>query len=474
LNDCCPADADLKEGKTPHWVELSVLSLARLLPGFSAVPAEKILVAVRGAAWTAAGYGGSQAFRLVSTLVLARHLLAPEAFGLVALVNVFLTGLDMLSDLGIGMDVVQHRRGDDAAFINTAFLIQVGRGLLLWAVAVALAFPFALLYNQPQVRLLASVGALSVAVRGVSSGSVWLMTRHVQLKKLAFLNLSGEAAGFMVSVAWAVVSPTAWALVAGRLAMTVTFTVGSHLLAENRVSLTWDRLAARDIFVFGTGIFLSSATYFLGGEAERLVVAKFITVAELGCLSLALTLASAPAQAVGQVVGQVFFPLISQSIREDRSKAAHHFEHSRLVFSALAVILGIGFIAYSHRVVALLLPPKFAMTGWMLQILGFRAAQQIFAAPTSSLILACGDSRRGAIANTVRLASMMAGVWIGFTYYGLRAAVAALAFSYVAAYLVLLPGLAKHMRPVLGAELRSFAAFVSAMVMACVLPWPGR
>ena len=58
--------------------------------------------------------------RLGSTLLLAR-LLAPQSFGLVALVNVFLGGLEMLTDLGIGLDVVQHKRGDDPKFINTAF-----------------------------------------------------------------------------------------------------------------------------------------------------------------------------------------------------------------------------------------------------------------------------------------------------------------------------------------------------------------
>lgn len=458
----------------PHWLEASVLSCAHRLPGFKTASSDRILVAVRGAAWTAAGYGGSQVLRFVSTLVLARQLLAPEAFGLVALVNVFLTGLDMLSDLGIGMDVVQHRRGDDPAFINTAFLIQVGRGLVLWVIAMALAGPFALLYHQPQVRLLASVGALSVALRGVASGSVWLLTRHVQLKRLAWLNISGDAVGLLVSVVWAVVSPTAWALVAGRLAMTLAYTIGSHLIARNRVSLTWDKLAARDLFTFGTGIFLSSATYFLCGEGERLVIAKFITVAELGCLSLALTLSAAPAQAIGQIAGQVFFPLLSQSIREDRSKAARHFAASRTVFSTLAVLLGVGFIAYSNRLVALLLPPKYAMTGFMLQLLGFRSAQQVFASPTSYLILACGDSKRGAIANTARTVSMFAGIWIGFTKYGLHGAISAMAFSYVAAYLILVPGVAKNLRPVLGLELRSYALFAIAMVLASILPWPGR
>lgn len=462
-------------GKDLSWAESSALRALRLVPGLEAAgPSSRILVALRGSAWTIAGYGGSQLLRLASTLVLARHLLAPEAFGLVALVNVFLTGLDMLSDLGIGMDVVQHKRGDDPAFINTAFLIQVGRGIILWAIATALAYPFALFYHQPKVTLLAMVGAFSVAVRGVASGSVWLMTRHVQLRKLMLLNISGDAAGFVVSVAWAVISPTAWALVAGRLAMVVAFTIGSHLVAENRVSLCWDKAAARDIFIFGTGILLTSIAYFLGGEAERLIVGKFITIAELGCFSLALTLSAAPAQALGQVVGQVFFPMISQSVREDREAAARHFRSARLVFLVLSILLGVGFIAYSNRLVSILLPPKYAMTGWMLQLLGFRAAQQVYTSPTSSLILACGDSKCGAYANMTRLVLMVGGLWLAFTSFGIHMAIAVLAISSAIAYAVLIPGVARHLRRVLWLEVAGFALFVFTAGLAAIIPWPWR
>jgi len=152
-------------------------------------------------------------------------LLGPQAFGLIALVNVFLSGLDMLSDLGIGMDVIQHRRGDDPRFINTAFTIQASRGLFLWIIATALAYPFASFYNQPEVRWLAIVGAFSVAVRGVASSSVWLMTRHLQIRKLTVLSVSSEVAGLVVSLTWAYISPTAWALVAGRVGASVAYTV---------------------------------------------------------------------------------------------------------------------------------------------------------------------------------------------------------------------------------------------------------
>ena len=127
----CGADALDNDLSSLERASITVLGY---VPGMRRVASSRrMILAIRGSFWTIVGYAASQLLRLASTLVLARQLLSPQAFGLVALVNVFLTGLDMLSDLGIGMDVVQHARGDDPAFINTAFLIQAGRGFILWA-----------------------------------------------------------------------------------------------------------------------------------------------------------------------------------------------------------------------------------------------------------------------------------------------------------------------------------------------------
>ncbi len=44
----------------------------------------------------------------------------PRCFGLMALVQVFVTGLVMFSDVGLGQSVMQNKRGDEDDFLNTA------------------------------------------------------------------------------------------------------------------------------------------------------------------------------------------------------------------------------------------------------------------------------------------------------------------------------------------------------------------
>ena len=87
-------------------------------------------LAMRGSLWIMGGYGMSQALRMGCNLILTR-LLFPEAFGLMTLVNTVLIGLGMFSDVGTNQSVIQNERGEDPAFLNTAWTIHIIRGFAL-------------------------------------------------------------------------------------------------------------------------------------------------------------------------------------------------------------------------------------------------------------------------------------------------------------------------------------------------------
>jgi O-antigen/teichoic acid export membrane protein len=443
------------------WVDRMALRVLGAIPGMGRRGVSSTVKrAVHGSSWTLIGYAGTQVVRLASNILLARFLLGPEAYGIVALVNVFLGGLEMLSDLGVGMDVIQHPRGDDRSFINTAFLIQAVRGLILWLVIIAFAHPFATFYKQPAVFWLIVVGGSSTLVRGFTSGSIWTMSRHVQLRRLTILTLVGEFAGFVVSLVWALVSPSAWSLVIGRTAVAVVFVAGSHLLSEYAISTAWDRSAAKDILLFGAGIFVSTSTYFLAGEAERLVVAKFITIIELGCFSLALTISSAATAGLKQIVTQVFFTLVAKALRENIVVARRQYEIVRYFLLVVSVVLGITFLIGGPLIVKILLGPKYLMAGWILQLMGVRSALELFTMLTASMLFAVGTSKYAALANISKLIFLAVGLTISFGWFGFTQALWVLAIAPMANYIPYVIGLRRLVKPVFKTEMVCFAGFV--------------
>jgi O-antigen/teichoic acid export membrane protein len=459
LETVASGEAEIVEhGNSP--LEKFLVRAVRSIPGLRSIEPRRLITAFHGSAWTFAGYGGSQLLRLTSMVILARHLLGPKAFGLVALVNVFISGLNLLTDLGIGTDIIQHRRGDEAKFVDTAFVIQACRGAILWIIASCLAYPFARFYHQPQVLPLALAASITVLASGLTSGSIYTLMRHVRLKRLTLLRMAAEAAGLIVSVVWAILSPTAWSLVVGRVTAESFFAIGSHFITDQKMSWVWDRDAAKDIMAFGVGMFASSATYFLAGEAERLVVGKFVDLVVLGCFSLALSITSAATSGMQQILQRVFYPMIASSARESQDVARRHYTKVRLILLIICGLMALTFIAGGKWIVAVLLGPKYLMAGWILQLLGFRAALELFTSTTTQMLFALGTSKYAAAGNLSKLAFLAVGLTVAFGKYGFTSAIWVLAISPIFAYIPLLFGIRSRFRTVLWTEITTFASLL--------------
>jgi O-antigen/teichoic acid export membrane protein len=429
--------------------------------------------AIRGSAWFITGYVLTQLLRTGSTLILARYFLGPESFGVVGLVAVFLGGVSMFSEMGIVTNIVQHPRGDDSEFLNTAFSIQAARGFAIWIVSLLAAYPLATFYGQPEVFPLLAVAGLSETIRGLTSTSTWTLNRHLSLSKLTFLSVTSEAVGSGISIVWAVISPSAWALVARTVANAFAYTVGSHFIGKRAVRFGWNQAAAKDIAQFGGWISLATAMHFLGGQGERLILAKFITAQELGCFSLAVMISAVPSRGISQLVNQIYLPMISQTVRTSPTATVRDFLRARRVFFAVGLLAGIGFLGCGKPLVTLLLNSKYQMAGWMLQFLGLRVALETFASPVSNLILASGESKYSAAGNATRVVLMVAGLSIAFARFGVREAIMALIFAQAVSYLPLISGLRRVLPEVAQTELRWYGVLLLLLASASLVPWLG-
>ena len=331
-------------------------------------------LAIRGSIWTMGGYGTGQVLRLGSNLILTR-LLFPEAFGLMALVTVFLQGLKMLSDVGIGPSIIQNRRGDDPLFLNTAWTIQVVRGLVLWICACILAWPVAWLFarNDPLAwRLveLLPVAGLTALIAGFNSTGLITLNRHLAFSRLTALDLVSQIVGIGVMIGWALVYRSVWALVVGGLAGAVVRMCLSHMLIPRmRNRLQWDGDSARALFSFGKWIFVSTTITFFAMQADRILLGNLVPLDVLGVYSIGLMLASLPKEMVTRLSSAVLFPTLSKHGRTNRDTLPEKVQLARRIILPVAtcILLSVALLAPSFF--QLLYDDRYHDAGWMAQLL---------------------------------------------------------------------------------------------------------
>jgi len=161
--------------------------------------------------------------------------------------------------------------------------------------------------------------------------------------------------------------------------------------------------------------------------------------------------------------------MMSVSLREDRTSAIGHYKKAARVLCIVSACLAMGFIVGSRSFVSIVLGPKYAEAGWMLQLLGVRAALEVFTLLSVSMLFALGLSRYGAIGNLFKLTFMAVGLTIAFGHFGFHAALVVLTVAPLATYIPFLYGIRRHCREVLRTELASFAGFLASVSLTILL-----
>lgn len=423
--------------------------------------------AIRGSAWTLGGFGISQVLRLGGNLLLTR-LLFPEAFGMMMLVNIVMQGLQMFSDVGIGPSIIRHKNGDQAAFLNTAWTIQVIRGFLLCAAACGLAWPVAMFYDKPQLGPLIAVAALGAAIAGFNSTSLFTLGRRIALGRLTLLEVSARAIGTATMIAWALLWPSVWALVGGGLVSALAKMVMSHRVLPHRVHFAWDAEARAELFSFGRAVALSTAVTFLADQSERLILGKYIPLDVLGIYSVGFLLARFGTQILQRLMGKVLFPSISQVLRDDEGRAVAHYRRIRTCVDGIAVAGAVVLIPFGPWIIHHLYDSRYWDAGWMLQILAVQASFDIMRAPASWLLLAAGKPGYNVWAGLCRLVVLCVGLPMAFWLSGIHAAVWVVALSSAPSLIVFSYGIGRTFPALRVSEWRS-GFIVTALVVGVYL-----
>lgn len=375
--------------------------------------------AVRGTLLSILNVGGVQILRLVGNVITTR-LLFPEAYGLMLMVLVLVQGLHMISDVGILPSIIQHKRGEERDFLDTAWTMQALRGGLITLLGFALAWPYAKFYGQEGLIGMILVASTQGLISGFESTNLATLNRRIELGRLVLVNFGAQVVSFVVMVVWAYLSPSVWALLAGALAGDVARTVLSYVAVPGpRNRFRWEPEAAHVIFHFGKWIFVSTLVTYLGMRFDALALGKLIGdtpggLDDLGVYNIGQNLAGLPTLVTGQVVIWVLLPALSESFRDDSARFVETVQRTRRVLNAAGILMIVGTAVGAPAFFYLLYDARYAAAGWMVQLL-MLSTWFFFLQETSVRVeLAMGRSRSQMVANVAKLVATVPGALGGY------------------------------------------------------------
>jgi O-antigen/teichoic acid export membrane protein len=423
--------------------------------------------ALQASVWSILEYGSGMGLRIVSSLVLTR-LLLPAYFGELTLVFTLITGINLLSDIGLAPSVIQSTRGDDPVFLNTAWTLQVLRGVMLWLIALVLTWPMAIFYHDPQLKFLLPAVAFGTLIGSFNSTNLLTLSRHMGVRRLFAIDGSTSVVSLLVTVSWAYYRPSVWAIVAGQLISTIyrlSISFIPKVAPGIRNSLCWDREAVHSIVHFGKWLMIATAFTFFATQSDRLILGRLISLSLLGIYGLAYQLSDVPRAIILALGNRVAYPFIAKIIHQPVDQFKAIFLRYRFFALLTGAVLISIMVNWGGLLIVHLYDHRYREAAWMIPILALGLWHTLLYQTTFPVLLSLGKAKYNAVGNAAYCVTICAGLPIAFHFFGMFGAVVAVAAGDFPLYLAIQFGLWRQSIGLWRQDLKMTAVFVSTVLI---------
>lgn len=365
---------------------------------------------VQGAFTTVSSQLGVVLLRIVGTAVLAR-LIAPDVFGVMAIVIAINGLLVTLAVAGLPMAAIQAQRVSRSAK-SWLFVINSGAGLIVGAIQFLIAPALAAFYGHPEIETAMRWMAVATVFAGLQGQAFAQLSRDLRVGRIAAAELIGQFVGTTIAIALASIAMPYGALIGLNLAAQVVSATLIVIWAKWSLSFP-GRWASEVTQLVRAGAKIYSMQFIPVVSRQALVplAGLFVPASALGYYERAQQQSVLPLALTVDKLQRVIVPILSR-VRADVMTLGRFFEQSQRVLAYGSSLIFSLLAALSAPVVAILFGPGWEIAGQILQILCVGGAFRGVVSSTQWLFIAVGANGKGLLLSTwsypaITLASLL-------------------------------------------------------------------
>ena len=385
--------------------------------------------AVSSLVWRFMERCGAQGVSFVVSIVLAR-LLAPEVYGLIALVTVFTAILQVFVDSGMANALIQKKDADDLDF-SSVFFFNLVMCIALYLLLFFCAPLIASFYHNPELTPVIRVLGVTLLIAGVKNVQQAYVSRTLQFKRFFFATLGGTIGAAVIGIAMAYLGFGIWALVAQNLFNAAADTVILWLTVRWRPRLRFSFARLKGLLNYGWKLLVSALLHSVYTNLRSLIIGKLYTPADLAYYEKGQSFPTLIVSNINTSIDSVLLPTMS-GMQDNRETVKVITRRSIVTSSYLMWPMMVGLAAVAKPLVLLLFTEKWLTAVPFLQITCFALGLEPLQTANLNAIKAVGRSDIFLKLEIVKKAISIAILLLSMRFGVVAIAVSGLAYSVIA------------------------------------------
>lgn len=310
---------------------------------------------VKGVGWSAADAFLGHGVTFMVSIVLAR-LLSPDDYGLLGLIAVFTAVCTALINGGFTTALIRKKDASNDDY-NTAFIVNLGMSLMLYAVIFLCSHLIADFFNRQELVALIRVSSFGMIIGALALVQQTRLTKRIDFKTQTKISIIAAITSGIIGITMALFDFGVWSLVAQHLSSQAIRTILLWNANKWVPTLRFSSKSFHELFGFGWKMVISSVLETIWKELYQVIVGKFYTPATLGQYTRAKQFSKLFSTNLTMVIQRVTYPVLS-NIQDDKNRmiAAYRRIIKTTMFVTATVMFFLG--AISEPLLYCLIGPK--------------------------------------------------------------------------------------------------------------------
>lgn len=294
--------------------------------------------------WRLAERCGVQGVSFIVSVILARILL-PEEYGVVSIITIFITILNLFLDSGFRNALIQ-KKDADAVDYSTVFYFNILMGIILYVFMFWLSPYIAHFYKMETMTSYIRILSLTLLLGGINGVQTAIVAKRMEFKRFFYSSLAGTLVSAVIGIAMAYSGMGVWALIAQKLIDQLVDTVILWFTVKWRPLLVFSVKRLKPMFHYGSKLLGASLLNSLTTNLSGLLIGKAYSPDLLAYYDKGRRIPNLVVENLQSTVQSVLFPVLAQQ-QEDKKQVKYILRISFMTaaYCIFPCMVGIGICA---------------------------------------------------------------------------------------------------------------------------------